>query len=140
MCTVCTLLWCTSTVDPFQCGRWTMEALVVSARRLNRLIGRTHSNQTLHNLTTFKAQSDLTQSLRLNQTDIQGRDGSTAPVTPPITGQPNLLFVCFSHLVRVPKMSLILYQMHVDWKCSVIFNSPLHKMYLLLVMITIYQN
>ena len=84
-----------------------MEALVVSARRLNRLIGRTHSNQTLHNLTTFKAQSDLTQSLRLNQTDIQGRDGSTAPVTPPITGQPNLLFVCFSHLVRVPKMSLI---------------------------------
>ena len=73
---------CRSRVDPFQCGRWSMEALVVSARRLNRLIGKPTP---IRPYTSSQAQ-------RLNQTHIQGRDGSTAPVTPPITCQTNLLY------------------------------------------------
>ena len=77
--------------------RTEMGVLVVSGRRLNRLIGRIHSNQTFHK----QAQSSSIRGTILQRTFYsqpqsdaysQGTDGSKAPVAPPITSQLGQLF------------------------------------------------
>lgn len=86
--------------------RTKMGVLVVSGRRLNRLIGRIHSNQTFHK----QAQSSSIRGTILQRTFYsqpqsdaysQGTDGSNAPVTPPITPQLRQLFEKKKHFFLV---------------------------------------
>ena len=82
--------------------RTEMGVLVVSGRRLNRLIGRIHSNQTFHK----QAQSSSIRGTILQRTFYsqpqsdaysQGTYGSKAPVSPPITSQLGQLFEEMEH-------------------------------------------